>query len=167
MMDVGGAASREEKQAVGLKASGATSRGLCSPVKMYRSGMHPSLRFPARWPELKACLPVARRKCGVNGCITLTHAQYRIIEQKDACWWRETLLFSWERRDAAMQNQEVNIIIGVELQHMLMLMKHSIKAGHVWDMDLSPYLASGRPRSHSQPLPEGLGVVCTYLCCVI
>lgn len=89
MMDLGGAASREEKnEAVCMKASGAASRGLRCPVKMYRSGMQPSPRFPARWPELKACLPVAGRKFRVDGvsadCITLTRAltRMRIIERK-------------------------------------------------------------------------------------
>lgn len=48
-----------------MKASAAASRGLRSPVKMYRPVMHPSPAFPGRWTELTARLPVAGRKCGV------------------------------------------------------------------------------------------------------
>lgn len=55
-----------------MKAGGATSRGLCSPVKMYRSVMHLSPWFPGRWPELKARLPVAGRKCRVTS-VHYTH----------------------------------------------------------------------------------------------
>lgn len=55
-----------------MKASAATSRGLRSPVKMYRPVMHLSPRFPGRWTELRARLPVAGRKCTDVDHITLT-----------------------------------------------------------------------------------------------
>lgn len=63
-----------------MKASAATSRGLRSPVKMYRPVMHPSPRFPGRRAELTARLPVAGRKCRVTdvGHITLTRG--RVME---------------------------------------------------------------------------------------
>lgn len=121
MMDLGGAASRDEKnEAVCMKASGATSQGLRGPVKMYRSGMHPSPRFPARWPELKACLPVAGRKCRVNGvstdCITLTRARLRIIEQKHVLIEGDAaVLLRAQPCSSPGVDQELSISIGVEV----------------------------------------------------
>lgn len=62
----GSCIQRGGNEAVCMKASAATSRGLRSPVKMYRPVMHPSPRFPGRWAELTARLPVAGRKSRVT-----------------------------------------------------------------------------------------------------
>lgn len=71
---------RGENEAVCMKASAATSRGLRGPVKMYRPVMHPSPRFPGRWTELTARLPVAGRRCRVTGVDHIALTRVRVME---------------------------------------------------------------------------------------
>lgn len=64
---------------------------------------------------------MAGRKCRVTGvsadCITLTRARLRIIEQKHVLIEREAAVLLRAQRcsHAAMQNQEANISIGLQL----------------------------------------------------
>lgn len=61
MIDVGGAASREGKKGACLY-EGERSH-IPGPLQSSKNVSIWDTRFPARWPELKACLPVAGRKC--------------------------------------------------------------------------------------------------------